>query len=417
MHVSIRVQPKEIEVCKDNPFQHDLLEREDFAATLAGVVDSIEGPCVLAIDATWGAGKSTFLRLWAQHLKNQGFSVLEFNAWETDCAEYPFIALSTALTEGLKEVRPEKGGGTISDLAVQAREVVLHITPSLIKYAAGLVMNGGDEDTIGNMLASYARKRMRDHEESRRSVESFREELQGIAGELRKDSGHPLVVIIDELDRCRPSYAVEFLEVAKHLFAVDDIVFVLAVNREQLEHSVRNVYGSEIDAGEYLRRFFDVAIRLPQPDPRKFIEVLFRAANIDELIEQEDAASREDCAIAKSFLKAVFTETGLSLRRIEQEVHHLSLVLASKEYLQLGLILAPAVMLLALKIVDKETYDRLASGEVDGSNISDSVRAKLMPYISHDILKNCVTGFINDLDDPPPIYEETIKVMEQLSEK
>ena len=415
--MSIRVQPKEIEVRKDDPFQHDLLEREDFAATLTGVVDSIEGPCVLAIDATWGAGKSTFLRLWAQHLKNQGFSVLEFNAWETDYAEYPFIALSAALTEGLKEVRPEEGEGAVSKLADQASKVVLHITPSLIKYAAGAVTNGGLGEAIGGMLASYAQKRMRDHEESRRSIESFREELQGIAGELRKDSDHPLAVIIDELDRCRPSYAVEFLEVAKHLFAVDDIVFVLAVNREQLEHSVRNVYGSEIDAGEYLRRFFDVAVRLPQPDPRKFIEVLFQATNIDELIEQEDATSREDCAVAKSFLRTVFTETGLSLRRIEQEVHHLSLVLASKEYLQLGLVLAPAVMLLALKIVDREAYDQLARGEIDGSRVAGSVRAKLMPYISNDAFENCVTGLIDNLTEPPHIYRETIKVMEQLSEK
>ena len=76
----------------------------------------------------------------------------------------------------------------------------------------------------------------------------------------------PLIVVIDELDRCRPSYAVELLEVAKHLFAVDHIVFVLAVNRSELAHSIRALYGSGFDAEGYLRRFFDVDFRLPAPD-------------------------------------------------------------------------------------------------------------------------------------------------------
>ena len=72
--------------------------------------------------------------------------------------------------------------------------------------------------------------------------------------------------MIDELDRCRPPYAVELLEVAKHLFSVDYIVFVLAVNRPELAHSIRDLYGSGFDAAGYLRRFFDIDFRLPDPE-------------------------------------------------------------------------------------------------------------------------------------------------------
>ena len=101
-------------------------------------------------------------------------------------------------------------------------------------------------------------------------IEEFKEKLEDLARALNNrtaqaDNGNhkPLVVMIDELDRCRPSYAVELLETAKHLFDVDRIVFVLAVNREQLAHAVCALYGADFNAEGYLRRFFDEDFRLP----------------------------------------------------------------------------------------------------------------------------------------------------------
>ena len=93
-------------------------------------------------------------------------------------------------------------------------------------------------------------------------------------------------MVIDELDRCRPSYAVELLEVVKHLFGVDRIVFVLAINRSELAHSVRALYGSGFDAENYLRRFFDVDFRLPEPERKAFIDSMIDAINIREYFER-----------------------------------------------------------------------------------------------------------------------------------
>lgn len=87
--------------------------------------------------------------------------------------------------------------------------------------------------------------------------------------------------MIDELDRCRPSYAVELLEIAKHIFAADRIVFVLAINRDQLAHAVKALYGIEFDAEAYLRRFFDLDFHLPVPELDDFITKLF--AQVDPL--------------------------------------------------------------------------------------------------------------------------------------
>ena len=101
--MGIRIQPKEIEVPEDDPFRHDLLGRKEPVEILTHLVGNLEGPCVLALDAAWGTGKTTFLRIWAQHLRIEGFPVVEFNAWETDFSGEPFVALSTELTEGLDE--------------------------------------------------------------------------------------------------------------------------------------------------------------------------------------------------------------------------------------------------------------------------------------------------------------------------
>ena len=94
----------------------------------------------------------------------------------------------------------------------------------------------------------------------------------------------PLIVMIDELDRCRPSFAVEFLETTKHLFAVDQVVFVLAVNRKELAHAVKALYGNDFDADRYLRRFFDIDFRLPEPvrGRENYIDVLLDSTEIED---------------------------------------------------------------------------------------------------------------------------------------
>ena len=105
---------------------------------------------------------------------------------------------------------------------------------------------------------------------------------------MRHIDDRPLVIGIDELDRCRPSYAIEMLELAKHLFAVDHVVFALAVNRSELAHSVKVLYGQDFDAARYLRRFFDLDFRLPQPDRTAFIKQLMEATELNDHLERQD---------------------------------------------------------------------------------------------------------------------------------
>ena len=108
--MGIRIQPRDLEVPEEAPFLHDRLDRKTPARVLTQIVTSVEGPCVLSIDGPFGAGKSTFLRLWTQHLKNKGFPVARLNAWETDYSGDPF----PALVEGIRAELESPDSGDIS---------------------------------------------------------------------------------------------------------------------------------------------------------------------------------------------------------------------------------------------------------------------------------------------------------------
>ena len=211
---------------------------------LTHLAGNLEGPCVLAVDAAWGTGKTTFIGMWSQHLRNQGFPVVPFNAWETDFSGDPFLTLTSELTEGLHEYPGEPLATKIADTKKKAKEVIQWAVPGAIRLATAAIPVVGSE--LGQTLASYAEGKLSDYQESQKSIKAFRRVLHDMASELSAQKGHPLIVVIDELDRCRPSYAVELLEVAKHLFSVDHIVFVLAVNRSELAHSIRALYGNDL---------------------------------------------------------------------------------------------------------------------------------------------------------------------------
>lgn len=374
--MGIRIQPRDIEIPKDNPFKNDLLGRKESVEVLTHLIGSIEGPCVLAVDAEWGAGKTTFLRMWAQYLRNKDFPVVEFNAWETDFTGDPFIALSGELMSGLHQDADGSLAEKMEAMKGAAKEVVRRAVPGVIRVATAGILDVSPmlEKEAGQALASYAETRLSGYRKEQDSVQAFRSTLQDMASTLAESKeSRPLVVVIDELDRCRPSYATELLEVAKHLFTVDHIVFVLAVNRSELVHSIRALYGGEFDAQGYLRRFFDVDFRLPDSARKPFIEETLRAIQLNDYFTRtKDPEAGHGYETGKRLLLAFFDAPDLSLRRIAQAIHRLGLVFASLRSDQRSFTLAAAVALI-LRTVDSDLYHRFVRGEVSDLEVVDKM--------------------------------------------
>ena len=374
--MGIRIQPREIEIPEDDPFKNNLLGRKESVEVITHLMGSIEGPCVLAVDAPWGTGKTTFLNIWIQYLRNNNFPVVKFNAWESDFTEDPFVAIAAELSDGLQHYIPMKHRAKISTFKKAAAKVLLRTASSAIEAVthgivdiAGIIENRKEE--------SYAEARISRYQETQHYVKDFKKSLQDIADTVQNSSeGLPLIVIIDELDRCRPSYAVELLEVAKHLFAVDKIVFVLAINRSELAHSIKVVYGSDFDAEGYLRRFFDIDFRLPEPEREKFTRAMLDAVQLKDYFDLTiDSRHRGEEDLMHDLLLKFFSTSGFSLRKIAQAIHRFGLVYGSLANDQPSFV-PMAIVTLILRTFDSERYYRFIRHEISDTEIVGEILSR-----------------------------------------
>ena len=181
-----------------------------------------------------------------------------FNAWETDWCEQPFVALYSEIISKL--AKPE---GT--DLVAGAGTVLIDIATKIIKaQTAGLIDPQEILKILNDKDSTYLREKQAEFLEYKQNITAFKQEIGKLisAHSEEKKIETPLVIMIDELDRCRPTYAIEFLEVLKHLFPIENLIIILAINRTELANAVRSVYGSEFHAKEYLQRFYDVDYQL-----------------------------------------------------------------------------------------------------------------------------------------------------------
>lgn len=98
----MHLRPKEIEPDQKNPFSKDLLNRKQYADILTQIVKHAEGGFTLSINADWGYGKTTFIKMWEKVLQNEGYQTIYFNAWETDFVADPMMALIDGLRNGFE---------------------------------------------------------------------------------------------------------------------------------------------------------------------------------------------------------------------------------------------------------------------------------------------------------------------------
>jgi len=234
-----------------DPYKFDCLNRKPSSDLLTRLMTTVDGPCTIAIDAPWGCGKSTFLKLWAIDLQKNEFSVIQVNAWKTDYFTSPLLVIVGEMIKQLEDNDTLEVSKAIK--LSQLKECfpkIFSIAPKIIASRIGINSDGYDE--IVSQFQSNLNIQLDQYQEQLKSVEEFRSKLQDIAEEIHRKTQKPLIVLIDELDRCRPNYAVEFLEVVKHLVGVNHIVYAFAMNRSELAHTVTGCYGPQFDGNKYL---------------------------------------------------------------------------------------------------------------------------------------------------------------------
>lgn len=290
------------------PWEGDLLNRKAHADFLTRYLTSrimaIAGPVsfTVALNAAWGQGKTYFVQNWSKSLDAQTprYPSFVFDAWAADYAADPVLAFMAALktsldaeiarsTLGVKAKATLQRG--LDDAIKSARRAiwpaVRTIGKALVKKATGVVVDevvdaiegeaisdtpDAPEDLSADALEAldagldeFFKKALASHAERSKSIIAFRTLVEATIVTLAQGKTHrlPMFVFVDELDRCRPSFAIALLEGIKHLFGVPGVCFVISLNLTQLSHSVKAVYGEGFDGYRYLKRFFDIEVALP----------------------------------------------------------------------------------------------------------------------------------------------------------
>jgi hypothetical protein len=241
----------------------DLFGRDTLVQQVVKLVTLTDEPLVLSVEGGYGTGKTTFMELLRKALTKH--ICVSINAWETDFFDNPLAPIVDAF---------------ISQDQIATNADVLKNSTG--KAMLGAVAHSGFVKALVNaekaeqLHKSYAGKVWRLYEEQRDSYQDLRKEIEALAKNITysSDGASKLVVLVDELDRCRPDYAVRFLEAIKHLFAVDNVVFILAIDKGQIGAAVKHIYGYDADSEEYLARFFDMEIILPKPSSEKHFKAL-----------------------------------------------------------------------------------------------------------------------------------------------
>ncbi len=360
----MKILPPIIDSHKSDPFKGDALDRIKYGEGLMNLVTSTNEPLVIALDAPWGEGKTTFVKMWQAQLEQSNVPTIYIDAFAYDYIDDAFVLLAGAITAYAKEQDV-----TIEELKTQIKEVGVNLldlaTDVALKIASGGTL---DKNTIKELTENLVDKRLNAYGDHTETFAQFRKQLSKLPKELHKKSNKEstateddhnsksLVIIIDELDRCKPPFAVHLIETIKHFFSVNSVVFVLAMNKTQLENAIKGVYGQETDAKTYLQKFIAIETTLPNNKDLEtgtvvqYAQKLFKHHGFS-LLEQFGRDGLEQLEIIP--LSHYFK---LSLRQIERVFTNIALFYICHPKVEP----LPIVSILAaLKVVDHSFFNKL----------------------------------------------------------
>ena len=361
----INAKNKEFEITdKENPFKDDKLGRQQYVEVLTDVVEAYNGGAVIALNGAWGTGKTAFLKMWKQQLKNNGFPVIYYNAWEDDICEEPLLSMLRELKELNKEDGLDKVFQTGAKVVVGALAGAFSAVAGVFGDIAKGAVEGGMKQLEESVYES-----LKEEDDRTKLMHDFKDSLTDYMTTVCND-GKPLVYMVDELDRCNPTFAVKVLERIKHLFDVPNAVFILAIDKKQLACSVKGFYGSnEINADEYLRRFIDIDYYLPEPDVELYCDYLLEYYGFEKYLKNkmrlchdyfgERSRKADDEKDNLLFMtQSLVKYNHLSLRQIERIIANARIALCAMP-INANIIPQFFLLLSYLKTCEPEKFERI----------------------------------------------------------
>ena len=338
----------------------DEFNRKPIAENIIRLLTSPIDLSPMVIDGGWGTGKTEFCRKLIRLMQEQysNYQPVYIDAFRSDHSGEPLLAL---LAEIIKACTPE-------DTGEQPSEQRKNITKKVAK-AAGFVMKTVAKAAVGHVLkqnmedlAEGMSQIINDEQEAKNAAatvagaatilashsidatidatveallkeqieaEKNLETLKACLKELAADK--PIILFIDELDRCRPDYAVDMLEVIKHVFDVENVKVVLVTNTKQLRAAINHRYGAEVDAQKYLDKFLKYSFALPDKvvarieEERALVSIEYFKQLIQNSRIADELKGLTEQQIILNFISDMIERNGLSLRETERLVRFLEI--------------------------------------------------------------------------------------------
>lgn len=368
-----RIQPDKFIPDPNDPFANDLMGRKAQADALVKLATSVSGPAVIAVDAPYGVGKSTFLSMFALSPElRDAADVIEHNAWETEVGDMPPNSLSSEIIASAQS----------PDAMQLLREISVPGTRATLALVGEITQLFGDESratlTAINVAGSLAQKAP----DAIDRLKDFRQKLNRYISQKR------IVIIIDELDRCTPTYAIETLEAIHHIFDSDGITFVLGLHRQQLMESIKAIYGQGFDAEGYLDRFIDLTIPL-SASRDDFIKAKLSPQILFDKIphfKRYAAQTRQNLAPDRSDFaqRLIMAMPNINARSIDRFAKNLIAVMnvmpSDRDISYLAPVYATACVALAVKIQSPSRYQAFNENRAPDKDLYDLLGASQFPF-------------------------------------
>lgn len=265
----------EIASSADNVYKllvEDPIGRNQDIFSFSSILNSICSSFSISLDGEWGSGKTFFVKqtkLFLDACNEQTVNIDEekreaiisaiskgsditwhpqvcvyYDAWTNDNDIDPILSLIYTIFES-----------TGKDFSISEAISDCRLLSRLFDVITGR-----------QITAFFEELSTKDALEEIKSSRTLKEDINTYFKGVLAERGKRLIIFVDELDRCKPSFAIKLLEQIKHYFTNENITFVFSTNILELQHVIKRYYGTEFDAGRYLDKFFDLRISLPDVD-------------------------------------------------------------------------------------------------------------------------------------------------------
>lgn len=381
----------------------DEFSRKPIAEKTIKLLDSDIDVSPLIIDGKWGTGKTEFcfkLKNLIEADNSNKYKVGYVNAFQADHANEPLLTLiaevagfygekddkrKNFIKNAIPYLRLISGIGLKAGLGFAFGRYAADITDAL---AEGFnEIKDGSKSLIDQSLESM----IKDQVEAENNLATLRDALSDIA------STNPIVLLIDELDRCRPDFAVMMLETIKHVFDVKNVQIILITNAEQLKATIKHSYGSETNSHDYLYKFFKYQINLPTTIKD------FEGRSIENNVTYFKTTVEKSNVISQEFKDnkfiyeiPTFLEVDkLSLRNIEQIVRCIETLVIFEDKEQSKSPIVEQIMMVFLSFVymmDKELLNEILKQTINQTTSINFINtSQLTLPTSRNIIANSST--------------------------